>query len=420
MSQDRRVRVYPSAAVTRVFPEEDPRDVGLTRATIDAIWRAVVGYYETGLQPAMSLCIRRRGRIVLHRSIGHTHGNGPDDPEDAPKRVCTPDSEFNLFSASKAITAMIVHELDDRGLLHLDDPVEEYIPEFGRYGKAKVTIRHILTHRSGIPKIPGGHVDLDLLKDPQRIVSILCEAHPTTRAGRQLAYHALTGGWLLGEICRRVSGKDLQTLLDEIVRQPMGMRGFRFGVPQDRIGEVAEEVFTGPESGVIGRWLARRALGVTFKEAVTVVNDPRFLTSVVPAGNLIANSEETCRFFEMLRQGGVWEGKRIFGQRTVRRAISETSWGEPDAILVLPVRYGIGFMLGAKVWSFYGPFTPSVFGHLGFTNVLGWADPDRELSASLLCNGNPFLTPELLKWQWILATIATRVPRSGREVAAAG
>ena len=98
--------------------------------------------------------MRRRGRVALDRSIGHVVGNAPGDPADAHRVVATPATLFNLFSASKMVTAMLVHLCDQRGLVHLDDPVAHYIPEFGAHGKHRITLRHVLSHRAGIPHIP--------------------------------------------------------------------------------------------------------------------------------------------------------------------------------------------------------------------------------------------------------------------------
>src|SRR5260221_1969087 len=106
--------------------ETDAHDVGLTKADVEAIWDSVVRLYRTGLQPAMSLCIRRRGKIVIERAIGHLRGNAPEDGPSAPKVPIRYDSLFNLFSASKAVTAMMVHMLDERHLVHLDDTVADY------------------------------------------------------------------------------------------------------------------------------------------------------------------------------------------------------------------------------------------------------------------------------------------------------
>ena len=118
------------------------------------MWRACVATYRTGLYPALALCIRRRGQVVLDRSLGHVRGNAPHDPADAHRVVATPRTLFNLFSASKMVTAMLVHLCDQRGLLHLDDPVAHYLPAFGQHGKDRITLRHVLTHRAGIPNIP--------------------------------------------------------------------------------------------------------------------------------------------------------------------------------------------------------------------------------------------------------------------------
>lgn len=410
----RRARIEDPARVTTIADDEvEPAAVGLDRAAVDAVWQAVVDYYRTGLQPAMSVCLRRRGRVFLHRSIGHARGAGPDDDRSEPKVLARPDTLFNLFSASKVVVAMLIHLLDDRGLLHLDDPVEEYIPAFGQNGKGDITIRHLLSHRAGIPAVTGAPVDLDLLDDPAEILDRICHAAPISLAGRQLAYHALTGGFILAEVCRQVDGRDLQTLLDEEIRRPLGFRSFRYGVPADQLDQVARDAFTGPLPRAPLKTQLEWSLGVSLQEAVEIARDPRFLTGVVPAGNVIATADETCRFFELLRRGGELDGVRIFSQRTVRRAVSEQSYRELDRILLLPVRYGMGFMLGSEHLSFYGPHTPKAFGHLGFTNLLAWADPERDLSVAFLTTGKPFITPELLAWLDVMRTIAARIPRDG-------
>lgn len=408
----RRARIAPAATVTTIGPGEvHPGDVGIDPAIVDTIWRGVTDLYNTGLQPAMSMCIRYRHRLLIHRAIGHRSGAAPDDPLDAPRIQATPDTLFNLFSASKMVLAMLVHLLDDRGLLHLDDPVEEYLPAFGQNGKHGITLRHLLSHRAGIPAVTGAPVDLDLIDHPEEILDRIYRAAPMSMAGRQLAYHALTSGFVLAEVCRVVDGRDLRTLLDEEVRRPLGFTSFGYGVPAERLPEVAVDTFTGPLPRSPMKDQLERSLGVTLQEAVRVARDPRFLTGVVPAGNVIGTADECCRFMELLLRGGELDGVRVFTHRTVRRATAEQNYREIDRTLMLPVRYGLGFMLGSEHVSFYGPRTPRAFGHLGFTNVLLWADPERELSVAFLNSGKPFLTPELIAWLDIVRVIGASIPR---------
>ena len=142
-----------------------------------------------------------------------------------------------------------------------------------------------------------------------------------------------------------------------------------------------------------------------------MTNDDRFLTGVVPSGNVIGTANEVCRFFELLVRGGELDGVRIFDRLTVVRAVLEQSYHEMDRVIRLPIRYGVGFMLGSESLSFYGPNTPKAFGHIGFTNVVAWADPERDLSVAIMNNGKPLITPGVLLWLNIMRVIAQRVPR---------
>ena len=143
--------------------EVDPLAVGIEPEAVERVWAAVERFYRDGLNPAIQLCIRCRGEVLIDRAIGYARGAAPWDAPDAEKIPITTQAPVNTFSASKAITAMVIHLLDDEGYLHLDDPVCEYIPEFSAHGKRWITIRHILTHRAGIPNIPPEAMDLDVL-----------------------------------------------------------------------------------------------------------------------------------------------------------------------------------------------------------------------------------------------------------------
>ncbi len=400
------VRVYPHDEVTTRAAEADPREAGLTRAGIEEMWGAAVRLYETGLHPAIALCVRRRGKVVLDRAIGHAHGNAPGSSIDDPKELATPATLFNLFSASKAITAMLAHLLDERRLLHLDDPICEYLPEFGAHGKDWITMRHILTHRAGIPSVPVDEASLDLVTDPKRIVELLCQSKPASVPGRRLAYHALTGGYIVGAVVERITGKDVRSFLESEVLRPLGFEHLSYGVPAADIGRVAENVFTGPPTIPLYAAILRKAFGANIREACAMSNDPRFLTSVVPSGNVIGTANEASRFFELLLRGGELDGRRIFARRTVQRAVAEQTFLEVDSTIGLPVRYGMGFMLGSKWISFYGPDTQRAFGHVGFTSVSVYADPDRDLSVALMTTGKPLISLGQLTWLNVARTIA--------------
>ena len=401
-------------AVTAIRPggEVPARDVGIDPDAVAYVWDAVRRLYRSGIHPAIQVCVRHRGAVVLDRAIGFAHGAGPGDPPDAPRVACTPDTPFVTLSASKAVTAMLVHLLDERNLLRLDDPVCEYVPEFGCGGKEWITIRHVLIHRAGIPNLSRDVMQLDTLAKPGEVLRLLCDVRPTWRPGRQLAYHAITGGFVLGEVIRRVIGDDPRALLDEAIRRPLGARWLSYGVAPDDVAAVATNYLTGPPLVPPFAQLVARALGVGFAEAVDISNDPRFLTAVVPAANVVATAHDLSAFYECLLEGGRAGALELFDPRTVRRATAEQSYLEFDFTLGLPFRYGMGFMLGAEWFSLYGPYTRLAYGHVGFTNIVAWADPERRIAAAIMTSGKPTLYPELYWLFEVLRRIGLLAPRA--------
>lgn len=402
------------AEVTTASPDGEaaPGPLGIVPGGIERIWSAVERLYESGVHPAIQVCVRRHGKVVLDRAIGHASGNGPDDPPGVPKVLATPDTPICAFSASKAVTAMLIHLLDERHLIHLDDPVSEYIPEFGSSTKRWITVRHVLTHRAGIPSPPPEVMDLGSLEVPDQIVRLLAELPQAWRPGRQLAYHAITGGFVLGELVRRVTGKDIREVMAEEICRPLGFRWSNFGVAPSDVPVVAKNYVTGPPAIPPISWMLSRALGTDMRTVIELSNDPRFFAVAIPAGNLMTTARELSLFFQVLLDGGVApDGTRLFEARTVRRATSEQSYLEFDFTLVLPFRYGMGFMLGADWFSLFGPDTPHSFGHVGFSNIFAWADPDRAVAATIMTTGKPLLYLEILRLWQVLSEIGAACPK---------
>lgn len=363
--------------------EAPPAAAGLDDEQVTAIWRRMKGLYATGMSPGIALSLRRHGELFFDRTLGYSNLEN--------RQPLSTDTPMCLFSASKAVTAMLIHHLVEQGELELNTPVCHYLPEYGCEGKERTTLMHLLTHRGGVPRIRE-KVSTEDLFNPARITELMQRAVPQ-KPGRRQAYHAATAGFVLGAVIERVTGKPLNDLLDKVIRKPMGMRYFSFGLPQGE--HPAKNYSTGLKLAPVDAFM-RYAVGAGLQEVVDLSNDPRFLDITLPAGNLYATAEEASRFFQMLLNGGSWNGKQIFQPDTVRRAISPTGKGSRiDRTLMIPLEFSPGFMLGARALSLYGPGTAQAFGHLGFISIYCWADPQRHLSGALLTSGKGIIGPHL-------------------------
>jgi CubicO group peptidase (beta-lactamase class C family) len=324
------------------------------------------GVRERGLARALELvrargataqlCVLRDGQVVLDRAIG-----------------CPPDALFWLFSASKPFVALLVHLLSERGELSLDEFVARYWPEFGRAGKAGITVRQVLQHRSGLPVARSRALDALAMTDWQRSVQHIEQASPSWPPGQVPAYHYISYGFILGELVRRVSGIGLTEFLEAEFLLPLGLRDTHLGLPS--------ELWT--------RHVPIRGRGLAGLVSQAFVNRRQTREAVIPAAGVSTTARDLARFYQALLRGGELDGVRVLQAATVEEARRPSSDGETDRFLLLPMRWSQGFQLGGR--SPGGATGPMgrlsswlTFGHNGSNCCIAWADPDRDLVVAYL------------------------------------
>jgi len=370
--------------------EVQPEEVGMTAARAGEIWQSVIRLYLTGTQPAITFCMRKNGKILFNRSIGHKSGNGPKDSIHTPKLLASPDMPVCLFSASKAIMAVLTHILAEDGAIQLDDRVSQYFPEFGKNGKQNTTIRHILSHRGGIPRLPA-NTPVETFWDQEEVWRLLCNATPIKNSSENLSYHALTGGFVISRIFEKVTGQGIQRYLDDKIRKPMGMEYFTYGIAPEIRSNLAVNYATGPKPFFPIDIILKRALGADLDTVERVINSHEWYDSVMAAGNLIGTAEEVSRFYQMMLNNGEWQGKRICRAETIQGAVREYGETQFDRTLMIPMRYSSGLMLGNSPVGLWGKNSRYAFGHIGLLNKLCWADESKDISVSLLTSGIPII-----------------------------
>ena len=401
------------AVVMRQEDEVHPEQGAMTEQQRQKIWKSVESAYKTGNYPFISFCLRRKGQILLNRSLGYASGNSTRGLSNTAK-VGSADTPVCLFSASKMVTAMLIHMLDEQGEINLLDPISYYIPEYAAHGKRRTTIFHLLSHRGGIPKIEG-EVTPELLFDKDEILKRLYAAKPVSVSGSRLAYHAVTAGYILGELIERVTGQDLRRFLHETIEKPMNMPFFNYGLDAKYRDQVALNYPTGLHPRLGTDHYLNHVLGGGLQLAVDVTNDTRFMDTICPAGNIYTSAEQAGRFFEMLLSGGQYQGKQIMSPRTVFRATLPTSVTSLDRTLLAPMRYALGPMLGSNPVGLFGPQTAQAFGHIGFSNILCWADPERDISVSFLTTGKSVIGTHLPALANVLYQISMQCPRIPKQ-----
>ncbi len=410
MTADGRVRVPADLDAVTDTGVEDHSD--LSPAAVERIWGAARDWYSAGLQPAIQLCIRHRGSVVLNRAIGHAWGEGPADPPEAERVPVTTRTPYCVYSAAKAVTTTVVHMLVERGHFTLDDRVCEYLPAYTGHGKEHTTIRHVLTHSAGVPFATGPKPDLKRMNDSDYARVKLGELRPIHRPGLVHIYHGLTWGPLVREIVSAATGRDIREILATEILDPLGFRWTNYGVAEADVALVAPSHVTGrPLPGPVAAAM-KLALGGSLQRIIAFSNTPMFLTSVVPSSSTVSTAEELSRFAEILCRGGELDGVRVLQPDTLRAATRQARRLRPDvATGGAPMRWGSGYMLGSRRFGPFGKDAAGAFGHTGLTNIAVWADPQRMLSVGVVSSGKPGRDPNAGRYTALLDRINAEIPR---------
>ncbi len=300
-----------------------------------------------------------------------------------------------VYSTTKGVAAICAHLMAERSELDLDAPVVEYWPEYGVEGKAATTVRNLLAHRAGLPALePRLTPEQALAWDPA--VEALAAQRPLWEPGTRHGYHAMTFGWLVGEVARRAVGRSLGRYLADEVAGPLGL-DLHIGLPETEEGRVsrlrpsppprlgqAELAAMAPERIEQLRAMASptsltsRALNVT--EPPLNFNQRAVHAAELPAANGIATARSLAKLYASTV--GEVEGIRLLRAQTVESATVERSAG-PDAVLVLDNRFGSGFFLPSPFSPLLGPRS---FGHSGAGGSLAFADPDAGIGFAYVMN----------------------------------
>ena len=405
-----RIQVPADLDAVTTVGEEDHSEVDPT--AVERVWRATQYWYRAGMHPAIQVCVRRNGKVVLNRAIGHGWGNGPDDEPDVEKVTVTTETPFCVYSAAKAMTTTVVHMLVERGVFALDDRVCEYLPSYTSHGKHRTTIRHVMTHSAGVPFATGPKPDLKRMNDSEYAREMLGKLRPIYPPGLVHVYHALTWGPLVREIVSAATGKNIRDVLADEILDPLGFRWTNYGVAPQDVPLVAPSHATGKPLPAPIAAAFKLAIGGTTHQIIPFTNTPQFLTSVVPSSSTVSTADELSRFAELLRSGGELDGVRIMSPETLRAATKQARRLRPDISVGLkPLRWGTGYILGSKRFGPFGLDAPAAFGHTGLTHIAMWADPERDLAVGVVSSGKPGGHREAKRYPAMLDAIATAFPR---------
>jgi CubicO group peptidase (beta-lactamase class C family) len=267
-----------------------------------------------------------------------------------------------VFSGTKGLVAVCMLKLVERGSIELDQPVARYWPEFAAAGKENVLVRHVLSHTAGVPGLRSSFARDDIL-DSERMTARVAAEPPFWPPGEQLAYHALTYGWICGELIRRTDGRSPGRFLAEEVVEPLGLEAW-LGLPDELESRVATLV---PRSDfhvtVVGDEPAPLLTALYGRdEGQFNWNDPAFHRVEIPGGNAIATARSMARLYGCLACGGALDGVVLLEPETVERGRAELSRG-PCAITRRPYAYAAGFELTTELGRLGRE--PDAFGHTG-------------------------------------------------------
>lgn len=347
---------------------------GFCKTGFEPVREAFVANFERGLEVGASVAVTRDGEPVVDLWAGDADAKGTPWAED---------TIVNVYSTTKTMAATCVLVLADRGQLDLSAPVADYWPEFARNGKEGVRVCHVMSHSAGLSGFDPPLGSPEELYDWDAICQRLAAQAPWWTPGSQSGYHAITQGFLQGEIVRRVSGRSLGTFFREEIAEPLGA-DFHIGldpVHDARVGELIPPKTAPQQQAEPGSVAAR-----TFAGAALDGTEPRtsaWRRAEIPAAGGIGNARSVARVHSALACGGRVDGVALMSEAGVARILEEQTRGT-DLVIGVPIVFGMGFGLNDAAF----PISPNprAFFWGGWGGSLAIVDLDARVSIAYVMN----------------------------------
>jgi len=350
----------------------------------DRVKDAFAENFEKRNEVGAAAAVMLDGKSVVDIWAGHA--------DKAKTRPWTRDTLVNVYSTTKGVTAICAHRLADKGLLDIDAPVAKYWPEFAQAGKDKLPVRFLLSHRAGLPAVRK-LLDDDALFSWDTMTSALAEQEPWWEPGARHGYHALTFGFLVGEVIRRITGKTPGLYLRDEIAGPLGL-DFHIGLDAKHDARTADMIAAPPpgpgELNIFAEMMkdpesvgARAFMNPPVMAKPGLVNSRQWRAAEIPAANGHGTARSLARLYGALARGGELDGVRVMSKDQIAQCSLEQSNG-PDAVVINNTRFSLGFMMSQPGASL-GP-NPKSFGHPGAGGSLGYADPEAKIGFGYTMN----------------------------------
>jgi CubicO group peptidase (beta-lactamase class C family) len=334
--------------------------------------QALARSLDEGADVGASVAVVLDGELVVDIWGGSTDSTGTKPWEQ--------DSIVNVFSTTKTMTALCALILADRGELDFHAPVARYWPEFAQAGKERIEVRALLGHTSGLSGWEE-QLALEELADWERCTSLLAAQAPWWEPGTASGYHAITQGYLIGELVRRITGRSLGQFFKETVAEPLGA-DFHIGLPPDADVRVVPLISPPP--------VDLRSTGFSELGLRTLTNPPVtgettaqewWRRAEIPAANGHGNARSVAQIQSIVACGGEARGTRLISETGLAAIFEEQSNG-PDLVLTVPLRFGMGFGLASETM----PMGPRSCAWGGYGGSLVFNDLDARMTVAYVMN----------------------------------
>lgn len=357
------VDLTSTAALEVVSPER----MGIDPAALGRLYAQIERHIAEGRYPGAAVAMARRGKLVSARAFGLAR----QAAEGQPAVPADDGTMWLLYSQTKPVVSCAIWQLVERGLLRFHDAVADYLPDFARNGKGKVTLYQLLSHQGGFPN---ANVPAAAWEDHDLLREAVCNFTLEWEPGARVVYHGASAHWVQAALIEAVTGTDYRTFVREQITAPLGLQHLWVGVP-DALHDHLAFMHQPDEGGA----------QVTLDDR----NAPDFWRAGIPGGGGFATATDLTTFYQMLLGLGVLNGTRIVAPRTVQYVTRNHTDERIDEGMGMPMHRGLGVHVRGTTGRIRGlgsTASPSTFGHGGAGSSYSWADPETGVSFTYLTN----------------------------------